>query len=370
MHLENLNLFNYRNYADVNLRFDARINCFVGNNGVGKTNLLDAIYFLSLTRSAFGFSDSQSIRHGEKGFKIKGGFSIKDILYDVLIEISGNGKKQLSVNAQVYEKQSEHVGRFPAIFISPYDTDIIREGPELRRKFFDTTISQINHQYLNTLIRYNHFLKQRNSLLKSFADGAAFDGQILDIYDNELSKAGEQIFDIRVKFLHVFEPIFKDIYEKLAGVNLERVSIVYQSDLQNEPELKRSLKEALKRDMVLQRTTVGPHKDDFRFSLSDFEIRKYGSQGQLKSFAIALKLAQYEIIRSEKGFSPIILLDDIFDKLDDERIAHLMVMLEKDYEAQLFITDARPDRTKSVFQSLRIDADLRLISSDKQRQFA
>ena len=353
MWLEKIEILNYKNYETVKLDFSAQINSFVGSNGSGKTNLLDAIYYLSLTKSAFSSDEQQNIRHGADLFLIKGSFLLNDEPHKIQFSLQQGQKKVAKNSKKVYEKLSEHIGLFPVVLIAPNDTDIIRDGSDARRKFFDGIISQINAAYLEHLLQYNHWLKQRNSLLKQFAERNYFDKDLLETYNEPLLATGKLIHDTRKSFLQKFFPYFDNHYQNLSDQK-EGVGIQYQSDLDQEG-FDQAFKNNLKKDRALQRTTMGIHKDDFLFEINGHPLKKFGSQGQQKSYVIALKLAQFDSIKAEKNIKPILLLDDIFDKLDDKRIEKLTEMVVHHSFGQLFVTDARPERTSSIFEQVEAD---------------
>lgn len=365
MHLESLELLNFKNYEEIKLQFSPEINCLVGSNGSGKTNMLDAIHYLSLTKSAFNAIDSQNIRHEADFMAIRGTFrsgdsgseepertdSAKKIKTETIqCSLQQGQRKILKHNKKVYDKISEHIGRYPVVLITPNDTDVIREGSETRRKFFDSILSQLDQQYLQDLLQYNHNLKQRNSLLKQFADRNSFDKDLLEPYNQHLLRLGQSILEARKNFLQEYLPYFLSHYLNLTE-GKEAVSIRYESnlDVDNPAE---ALQKSLRRDLILQRSNIGIHKDDYIFEIEGHALKKFGSQGQQKSFVIALKLAQFDLIRQHKGFKPILLLDDIFDKLDDHRIAKLMELVSGHTFGQLFVTDARPERTERIFEQL------------------
>jgi len=350
MILENISLLYFKNYEEADLRFSPHINCFIGDNGSGKTNLLDAIYYLSMTKSAFTASDLQNVKQDEEYFMVRGKFNAfaqKDIIQ---CTFRSGQKKIITHNKTPYEKVSEHIGRYPVVLISPYDTDLIREGSEERRKYFDSLLSQLDQEYLQTLILYNYLLKQRNSLLKQFYDRKYFDPDYLQILDEQLVPAGEKISKSRVTFLKQLEPIFQKHYQHLTDSS-EEVTLDFKSNLpQNSFAL--LLAEAQRKDLVLQRTTVGPHKEDFVFLMNGWPIKNYGSQGQQKSYVIALKLAHFEIVAQHKGQKPLLLLDDIFDRLDEKRITKLMQLVADHTFGQLFITDSHLERTDKIVTGL------------------
>ena len=353
MWLEKIGLLTFKNYEEIALNFSQHINCFVGENGSGKTNLLDAIYYLSFTKSAFSSTEQQNIKHGASLFLVKGTFHKQDETYDIQFSLQ-NGQKKDARNSRVpYDKLSEHIGLFPAVLISPDDTDLIRERSENRRRFFDSIISQINHRYLNDLIRYNHVLRQRNSLLKQFTDRQTYDSDLLDSYSEQLLALGRQIYEARQAFIVQFIPLFESHYRYLSD-DKEAVSIHYESHFA-QPGFEEAFYRAYQRDLALQRTTRGAHRDDFVFEIAQYPVKKYGSQGQQKSFVIALKLAQFEIIYQETGVKPLLLLDDIFDKLDDHRITQLTSLVIAQTFGQLFMTDARPERTHQLLKGLDVE---------------
>jgi DNA replication and repair protein RecF len=363
MHLEKICLINYKNYEDSELIFSPQINVFTGMNGSGKTNLLDAVYYLSLTKSAFHNNDALNIRHGQAFFRLTADFKKGDQEFFVEAAFSGGQKKLFKVNKYPYEKIRDHIGQFPVILITPYDTDVIREGSEERRKFFDGVLSQLDKVYLSELMRYNQILKQRNSLLKQFNERNYVDHDLVSTYDEQLLDAAEKIYETRKQFINDLTPLFEYHYKKLSDEN-EKVSLTYDSQLQQQ-DFKEIFKSSLKTDIILQRTRKGVHKDDYTFNINDQPLKSFGSQGQQKSFVISLKLAQFDLIKNKKGIKPILLLDDIFDKLDDQRITRLMEMVAEDSFGQLFVTDARIKRADEVLSRLKSDVKVFTISQGK-----
>ncbi len=358
MWLEKISLLNFKNYASLDLTFSEQINCLVGENGNGKTNLLDAVYYLSLTKSAFSTTEAQNMCHQEAFFLVKGLLHKEEDTYQVQFSIKNGQKKDARNNGVPYERISEHIGMFPVVLITPDDTDIIKGSGEIRRKFFDGLISQIDAVYLDNLMRYNHVLRQRNSLLRQLAENPRYDRDLLDSYSEQLLDYGASIYAYRKAFVSSFFPVFTAHYDNISGQK-ETVQIRYQSDFASE-SYRQNFYQATQRDIASQRTTRGIHKDDFEFEINTFPVKKYGSQGQQKSFVIALKLAQFDVIKNEKGVKPILLLDDIFDKLDDFRIAKLVAMVAQHSFGQLFVTDARPERTQAIFQ--QIDAERKVFT--------
>jgi DNA replication and repair protein RecF len=366
MHLEKICLKNFKNYEDSELIFSPQINVFTGKNGSGKTNLLDAVFYLSLTKSAFNSNDSLIIRHDENFFRLTASFIKDKESYFVEAAFSGGQKKLFKVNKSPYDKIRDHIGQFPVILITPYDTDVIREGSEERRKFFDSVLSQLDKVYLAELMRYNQILKQRNSLLKQFNERNYVDHDLLLAYDEPLLDAADKIYTTRKQFINDLTPLFEFHYKKLSDQN-EVVSLTYDSQL-NQTDFKETFKASLKTDIILQRTRKGIHKDDYIFNINDQPLKNFGSQGQQKSFVISLKLAQFDLIKNKKGIKPILLLDDIFDKLDDQRISRLMEMVADDSFGQLFVTDARIKRADDVLSRLKSEVKVFTISKGNVRE--
>ncbi len=352
MYLEKLQLINFKNYAEVEVKFSSKINVLVGKNGSGKTNLLDAIHYLSMTRSAFS-SDNFCIKQGENFFTIKGWFSRQKSHDEIFCSLQAGSKKVIRENGNEYQKLSDHIGRYPVVQIAPDDTEVVKEGSEARREFFDSILSQADKNYLDALIQYNHALKQRNSLLRMFAESNTFDELVIESYDRILIQSGNVIFKKRGDFLNEFIPVFRKYYSFI--VTDESTDVAYRSDLQK-TDFAKGLNDNRQRDQYLQRTNFGVHRDDYQFTLGNGDLKKLGSQGQQKSFIIALKLAHFEIISRHKLFKPVLLLDDIFDKLDDFRIAKLLEVIKDERLGQLFITDARPDRTAMLLNEINVSA--------------
>jgi DNA replication and repair protein RecF len=362
MYLQRLHLINFKNYGEVSIEFSATVNCFTGSNGSGKTNLLDAIHYLSMTRSYFHAGDTQNIRHGEQMLFIQGDFKFGDIEESVYCGIKQGQKKQFKRNQKEYEKLSDHIGAFPVVMIAPTDQELITEGSEIRRKFIDSIISQYDHDYLNSLIRYNQILQQRNSLLKQSAVKGFIDWASFSVWDEQLILYGEKIHEKRKEFIAGFQPLFNSLFNFISG-STETASIGYESRL-NEKSFAEILTSNQTKDLNLQYTSGGIHKDDLLFDLKGFTAKKYASQGQQKSMVIALKLAHYKFL-CNMGFSkPIVLLDDIFDKLDEGRIIRLMEWISRDGFGQLFITDSHKNRVARVFEEIQVPIRLFNVSED------
>ncbi len=350
MFLRKLSLLNYKNFDTQNFEFDTKINCFVGRNGIGKTNILDAIYHLSFGKSYFNPIASQNIKHGTDFFVIDGVFEKDTREEKIICSLKKGMKKLIKRNGKPYERLSEHIGFLPLVMISPADRDLITEGSDMRRKFVDGVISQSDKTYLKTLINYNKVVAQRNSLLKYFAINHTFDDKTLAVYNEQLSTLGTDIFDKRVAFLEDFIPIFKEQYVTISGGS-EIVDLSYDSKLLKQ-NLLTLLEGSIDKDRALQYTSTGIHKDDLSFEIEGYPIKKFGSQGQQKSFLIALKLAQFHFIKKQAKTTPILLLDDIFDKLDENRVAHIVTLVNEENFGQIFISDTHAERTEKVVKSI------------------
>ena len=350
MILKNISLLNYKNIETETFEFDPKINCFVGPNGVGKTNVLDAIYHLSFGESYFNPITGQNIKHGEDFFVIEGQYLKEDRNEKILVSAKRGHKKIIKRNAKTYEKFSEHIGFLPLVLISPADRDLITEGSDTRRKFIDGVISQGDSSYLLTLLSYNKVLTQRNSLLKYFALNNTFNQDNLDVYNEQLHMYGTTIFEKRTAFLSAFTPIFLERYNSISS-GLENVDLKYNSQLK-EKDLQTLLKENILKDKISQYTNFGIHKDDLSFEIDGHPIKKFGSQGQQKSYLIALKLAQFDFIKTQCKVNPILLLDDIFDKLDEHRVEHIIKLVHDENFGQLFISDTHEERTENVIKKV------------------
>jgi DNA replication and repair protein RecF len=354
MYLQKLMLAGFKNYAQAEFTFSEKINCFVGNNGVGKTNLLDAIHYLSFCKSFFSSLDAQNIRHGEDYFAIHGTYFRNETSSELVQCIQKrNQRKRFVINKKEYERLADHIGNFPLVMISPYDRDLINDGSELRRRYIDSVISQFDKFYLDALIQYNRALVQRNTLLKNFSERHYFDETALEIWDEQLIRLGMEISQKRKEFLEMFIPLFQDYFQFISNGN-EKVDIRYVSQF-GDDDFRAVFKAALPKDRVAQHSTVGTHKDDLDFLLDGFAVKRYGSQGQQKSFVIAIKLAQFEYTRNTKGFKPIVLLDDVFDKLDDLRVAQLIKLVSENSFGQVFITDTSSERIRTIFDNIGIE---------------
>ncbi len=346
MFLHRLSLVNYKNFDSQDFEFDRKINCILGDNGVGKTNVMDAIYHLCFGKSYFNPVSSQNIKHGEDFFVIEGLFNLKDRDEKVVCSLKRGLTKVIKRNDKAYERISDHIGLLPLVIISPADRDLIIEGSDTRRKFMDGVISQSDKTYLKSLLNYNNILSQRNALLKYFALNNVFDSDTITIYNEQLHGYGSKIYESRTRFMESLVPIFQEKYQIISGGN-EVVELEYQSGLKDRP-LMELLEDSLQKDRMLQHTSVGIHRDDLLFKIASHPVKKFGSQGQQKSFLIALKLAQFDFIKKQSGITPILILDDIFDKLDENRVAHIVKMVDNDDFGQIFLSDTHAERTENI----------------------
>lgn len=350
MYLQELKLNNFKNCQSAALQLSEKINCMVGLNGAGKTNVLDSIYYLAFCKSYFSSTDKQNIRYGEDFFAVHGDFHFdNDELHTISCVQKSNAKKSFRCDKKEYERLADHIGKIPLVMISPYDSDLINGGSELRRKFIDGVISQFDASYLNCLLNYNKALQQRNKQLKTFGENRYWDSALLEMWDLQLIQNAKPIFEKRKEFLQEFVPIFQKYYEIVSGTN-EQVSIGYNSALAEKPyEL--LLEESLNHDRYSTYTNVGIHKDDLDFLLDEHQVKHFASQGQQKSFVVAIKLAQFDFNYKKIGYKPILLLDDIFDKLDDNRVTQLVKLVGDDHFGQVFITDTQRQRVKFLMEN-------------------
>ncbi|MBA2610486.1 MAG: DNA replication/repair protein RecF [Bacteroidetes bacterium] len=353
MYLKQLSIINFKNYSEFEGQFSQKINCFVGNNGMGKTNLLDAIHYLSFCKSFFNSIDSQNIKHNEGFFVLQGNFEKAGEQTEVYCGLKRNQKKIFKKNKKEYERLSEHIGQFPLVMISPSDAELINGSSDIRRRFLDGIISQYDKVYLDKLISYTHVLKQRNALLKQFFESRTFDSETIEIWDDQLINYGRSILEIRLQFLKHFIPLFNSYYQFISE-SKEEVALHYENSL-GEKDFKTAIITSLARDRAVHYTTVGPHKDDLEFTLDGFSLKKFASQGQQKSYLLALKLAQFEFIKEQKNTKPLLLLDDVYDKLDEERFTKLLEMVSSNSFGQVFITDTHLDRIEHLLNKKQIE---------------
>ena len=382
MVIRSLSLLNFKNHQEKSFDFSPEINCFVGNNGVGKTNVLDALHYLSVGKSFLGNTDVNNISTSlnvtttsnnlpttslnvtpnshnltEDFFTIEAAIASEDKENIIKIILPKDSKKIIKKNDKSYDRISDHIGFLPSVIISPYDSNLITDSGESRRKFLDSMISQTDSTYLYSLIQYQKTLKQRNALLKYFSKQRAYDAAALEIYDLPLTKFAAEIYNKRKTFLVQLLPIIQQYYEIISN-GIEKINVEYETQLHNdnsentEAHFLSLLNKNNTRDRMLTYTSTGIHKDDLKFSMNEISIKKVGSQGQQKSFLIALKLAQMVVMKELTGKTPILLLDDIFDKLDDSRVAQLIKLVNQEHFGQIFITDTNKERTENVVKKI------------------
>ena len=363
MYIKDLTLTNFKNHQLSSFQFSELINCFIGKNGSGKTNVLDAIHYLSLTKSYFNRSDTDNIKFNEEYFTVKGDIYKGDEQFIIHCSLYNGQNKIIKYNGKKYKRFSDHIGKFPVVIISPTDSNIILDGSEIRRRYIDNIISQYDMKYLRNLIDYKKVLRQRNKLLKNFNEGQYFDKVSLDFYDDQLINISIYIYDKRKEHFNLIINQFRDFYKNISD-GMEEVNIKYISDLQTE-DFRIVLENSLEKDRRTQYTNVGVHKDDIIFEMNSRPIRKYGSQGQQKSLIIALKLAKFHFLESQIGFKPILLLDDIFDKLDEKRVQSLLSYANKGSFGQVFITDTNKQRTKNILSTSKLQYSIFKLDSGK-----
>ncbi len=349
MVITELSLLNFKNYTEAKLEFSPKINAFTGLNGAGKTNLLDAVYYLSSTKSFTQNSDIQCLNQDSDFFMIRGEFLVSERTEQIYCGFKKNQKKIIKRNDKAYSKYSEHIGLIPAVIVSPDDSVLITGHSEERRKFADSVISQFDKTYLDILIKYNRILAQRNALLKSFAKTGNFSADMLEIFNMQLAQSGTEIFKRRTQFTSDLIPVFQQFYRHISG-GREQVGLDYKSQTEH-ADYEELLRKSIEKDRILQYTTVGIHRDDFLFLLDGQPVRKIGSQGQQKTYLIALKFAQFEFLKSKNHIKPILLLDDIFDKFDAERVAKIITLTSGDTFGQIFITDTNANRIGDILSN-------------------
>jgi len=350
MFIRNLAVINYKNLVQADLQFSSKLNCFIGNNGVGKTNLLDCLYYLSFCKSYLNLPDSQNIRHNEDFFVLQGKYSCGGDTEEIYGGFKSGHKKIFRRNKKEYERLSDHIGLLPLVMISPADSILIQGGSEERRRFMDSVISQYDRQYLDWLLKYNRALLQRNNLLKFFATNRQFDADSLDVWSEQLIISGTKIHNKRIEFLDALLPVFQKYYDLICQGH-EKVRLEYLSQL-NDQDFRKLLEESVAKDRVLQYTSTGIHKDDLELKIEDYPIKKLGSQGQNKTYLISLKFAQFDFISSVNKVKPILLLDDIFDKLDSERVGQIVKLVSDSNFGQIFITDTNREHLDGIIREV------------------
>ncbi len=348
--LKSIALTQFKNYSHQRFSFDAPIVAITGANGIGKTNLLDAIHYLCFTKSYFNSVDANNVQHGVAGFRVEGLLNDGGQDVPVNIVLRETGKKEISCNGAAYEKFSQHIGKYPCVVIAPDDVELIIGGSEERRKFLDTLLSQMDAAYLQQLISYTKVMQQRNSFLKSCAQTQTRNNALLDVLDEQLLTAGNAIHTQRKNFLPEFNEQVIRFYQTIAG-KAEPVSVTYESQLLQQ-SFDQLLSQNREKDYMLQRTSTGIHKDDLLFELNGEPFKQTASQGQRKSLLFSLKLAEAEELKQHKGFAPLLLLDDVFDKLDDSRMHNLLDYVCTQFGGQVFLTDPHPNRITTAFEAL------------------
>lgn len=350
MHLQKLSLFNFKNYGEASFDFSQQANSFTGLNGKGKTNVLDAIYYLCLCKSFFNATDSLNIKHNEAFFTIHGVFNLNDHTEDIFCGLKQGQKKIFKRNQKEYNRLAEHIGLLPVVMVAPVDQELITGGSEERRKFMDSIICQYDKVYLDDLSSYQKILQHRNALLKQMSRTNSVDDSSLQVWDEQLVSYAIKIYAVRQRFVNDFAPLFNRLYQTISG-SAEEVNLTYDSHLL-EDNFAAQLQLAFSRDRLLQYTSVGVHKDDLILTINNHPAKRFGSQGQQKSLVVALKLAQFELLKKTRGLNPILLLDDIFDKLDETRVSKLMELVSNHTFGQLFITDTNAERVLNVFNGI------------------
>lgn len=361
-----LELTHFKNHRSSSWQFNPKVNIISGNNGNGKTNVLDALHYLSLTKSYLNTSDGQNITHGESMSLLKAKLERKSSEHVLDLGLKKGQKKKVRLDGKEIDRLADHVGYMPVVMITPMDRDLIIDAAETRRKLMDTTVSQNDKRYLNALMAYNRALTQRNTTLKYFASNRTYDAEMIGLYNEQLAHNATIIFEARKAFASELLPLLTHYYQLLSG-GKETVGVRYKSAL-HESSMTDLLTENESKDRVLQYTSNGPHRDDLVFHLGEHPIKRVGSQGQQKSFLIALKLAQFEITKRHLGMPPLLLLDDIFDKLDEGRVANLLSLVHTEEFGQIFITDTHPERMLELSENLKLNHSTFEITDDGEIQ--
>ena len=356
LQLRNISVTQFKNYPARSFSFNERVVGICGKNGIGKTNLLDAIYYLCFTKSYFAKTDTLNVQHGMQGFRIEGEFDKDAKSEKITCILRETGKKEFSVNGQLYDKMADHIGEFPCAMIAPDDVEIITGSSSERRRFTDAILSQVDHTYLLQLMTYNRVLLQRNGLLKSWGEHGRKDLTLLDVLDQQLVQTANYVFEKRKKFLANFIALVQQFYRQISGEPYT-ITLQYQSQLLQD-SLQNLLERYRERDIIMQRTNAGIHKDDILFNLEEKNFKSVASQGQRKSLLFALKLAEFETLQKAKGFAPILLLDDVFEKLDEQRMHNLLQWVCQLNNGQVFLTDTHCERLRQTFTSLQTPQQL------------
>lgn len=363
MYIQSLSLLNFKNHEEADFQLVDGVNCIVGRNGAGKTNVLDAVHYLSMCRSYLNPIDRQNIRFDQQFFVIQGEWVKQETTHSLYCAVKAGAKKVFKRNKKEYDKLADHIGQFPVVMISPYDADLISEGSEVRRKWIDGIISQFDRAYLDDLQKYNKVLEQRNALLKQQYENGFFDRESMEIWDIQLIRYGNAIYTKRVEFIEAFIPLFQRYYQWISGGE-EQVSMEYQSALHS-GAFEHLLQQAQPKDSRVQYTTVGIHKDDVLFKIEQHPIKRFGSQGQQKSYLIAMRLAQFEWLKERLDLVPVLLLDDIFDKLDNHRVAQLMSLVSQHIFGQVLVTDTDEIRVSGIFQAIGVTPNMVIFGEEE-----
>jgi DNA replication and repair protein RecF len=366
MHIEEISIVNFKNIKDNKVNFSPKLNCFIGNNGAGKTNMLDAVYYLSFCKSFFNSIDNLNINHEENYFMIQGNYTRIGSNETISCGLQKGHKKQFKRNAKPYKKLADHIGLLPLVMITPSDVNLILGGSDERRKFMDGVISQYNQNYLDDLLKYNRALQQRNNLLKQFVSDRYFDAELLEIWDNQLVEYGNRIHEERKKFVEKLIPLFQHYYTFISQGN-EQVRLTHESDLYFN-RFEDLLKESVPKDRAAQYTTTGIHKDELELNIGEYPIRKLGSQGQKKTYLVALKLAQFNFIKQISELKPILLLDDIFDKLDQNRVEQIIKVVSGEEFGQIFITDTNREHLDGIIRKMNTEFRIFYVESGKVKE--
>ncbi len=359
MKLEHISIINYKNITEAEIDFSSGVNCLVGNNGMGKTNLLDAIYYLSMCKSANALPDSQVITHGEEFFMLNGLYELNGQPEEIKCGYKFKSRKSFKRGGKEYQRLADHIGLLPIVMLTPADSVLIQGGSEERRRMMDICISQFDKPYLNALMRYNSALQQRNTLLKQ--DPPCTDWSLYQIWEEQMDFYGQQIYEARKLFVEQFEPVFQEFYSQIAN-NQEKVSLTYTSHFQN-GSLLPQLQEVHARDLALGYTSRGAHKDELTMKLGDCLMKQIGSQGQNKTFLVGLKLAQFDYLRKQGSTCPILLLDDIFDRLDADRVEQIIRLVASDRFGQIFITDTNREYLDRIIEKVSGEYKLFMVSN-------
>jgi DNA replication and repair protein RecF len=350
LYLSHISVYQFKNYFNQDYSFTEPIIGICGKNGMGKTNLLDAVHYLCFTRSYFTRQDALSVQHGHQGFRVEGNWRLNGKEEKAVCILRENGRKEFAVNDEFYSRFSKHIGRYPCVVIAPDDVQLIIGSSEERRRFIDTLLSQMDPAYLQSLINYTRILQQRNSFLRNYSDGFSRDLSVLDVLDEQLAQEGDFIFRCRSSFLLRFLPEVKQLYHEIARQQ-EPVTLIYESEMETSG-LKELLHYNRQKDLTIQRTSSGIHRDELQFNMGQQPFRSIASQGQRKSLLFALKLAEADVLQKEKQVAPVLLLDDVFEKLDEERIFNLLTRVSSGQEGQIFITDTSCERLSNQLEKL------------------